>query len=321
MNTPDKQEVKFLAQQAKNLEGAIDINRLISELKIGYNKAKAVLEEMGMSQADAPVEIVNDDIVTAEVVPSPELAIVQAAQVDNLGAGLGMVLKKFDCGVGLNQLVCTEDTVDTDLGMAITVLLGLKDFSEFALGDAINELKKRGHENAIEQIASVLNRDCDFTTLAGYAKTASVIPPGKRDFKGLSYTHYSEAARAKYDSDPEKNRESALDVLSIASERGLNVAQTRAEVKIKQNKKTPPTPPPPRVFPRYIIHVAQCTGAICTFYSEYEPHTEPGTIVIDTKEGLVSRVETKGGLHCWEPISTAPFTQFLPKLEPVLEDL
>jgi len=258
----------------------------------------------------------GDDSSVGPVVSVGELAVIEAGKVDNVGAALGLVLRQFDPGANLNQLVCTEDTKDTDLGMALATLLGVRDWTEWGIGDAINELKKRGYEHAEAQIASHLNRESDYQTLHGYAKTASVFTPGSRDFKGLSYSHYSEAGRAKYDSDPEKNREKALEVVRKASESGMNVAQTRALVKETQNKPEKPTPPPERVLPRYIIHVANCTGAICTFYSEAEPHTELGTIVIDTKEGMVSRVETKGGFHAWEPISPAPFAQFLPKLEP-----
>lgn len=304
---------KWAALDKAYPEAFITTTRLKSTLEMleaGMMNPSDMEEWMGEVADDIQLAKDNESLVN-EKTESAELAVVNAAQITNIGAGLGMVLKQFDCGQGLNQLVCKPETKDTDLGMAVTVLMGLKDFSEFALGDAINELKKRGHENAVNQICSVLNREGDYVVMHGYSKTAEIFPPGTRDLKGLSFSHYSECGRAKYDPDPEKNKAKAHEVARIASEQGLNTSQTRAEVKRAQGKEIEPTE---LNKPKWQWLVIEDCASGRMYLTDREPEGGDGKWAIDLFDHVFAEAHGEK-LHAWMPIIKQAAKPIEPKPE------
>lgn len=318
------QEIKFLATEAQKIQGDITVSSIISHCKVGYNKAKSIfdyLQEKGVEvviepeAVDQTIEPVAETIpveetviVVDEVLPekdhSQELAIIEAgSQPLNLGAALGQLLQKFSMGEKLTQCVPIEGTTDLDIGRGIQVLTGVKNWTELGLGDLINELESRGHENVIPAIISNLGLEESYSTLSAYARTAKVVSNELRELPGLRYSHLNEVACSKFSDDPEKQSQAVKEVLIAASEKGLNVAQTREAVLNRKGKSTKPTPKStPTVTSKHgryiVVSKIECEHSYST---DQLPDADGDHIVIDTLDSVIS-CHACSGLPTWIPL-------------------
>lgn len=235
---------------------------------------------------------------------SLELAIVEAANTGDLATGITEVLKHFDMGVSMNQCKPKEGTTDIQIGRGVEVMAGLKNWSSLGLADLLNALEDRGHEDAVNQIITQLGLEDDYVNLHKHRLTARVVSDDLRSLPGLKLSHLCEVATSRFSKDPEEQKTAIKEVLTEASEKGYNVLQTREACLNRKGKTTKPTPLPAKTFPRYLIYVPNCQSPCCASYTNVEPHTEPGQVVFDLQEGLVSFTETKAHYHVWQPVPT-----------------
>lgn len=348
--TTQQFEIQSYVNMAKNLEGEITISRLISELRIGHNKAKQVMEAMGLDTptannepeiveelarrvggfatgTESATEITFEKLEEAYPVVSAahdanELAIVEAACAPvNIGVGLGNVLQRFDLGDDLTQCKPKDGLSDAEIASALPIITGVQKWTEFALGDIINELEARGHENVIHQVISHLNLEDNYQTLYRYAKTSKATPNELRGKPGMSFSHYAEIACAKYSKDPAEQAKAVVELIEEVSVAGMNVAQVRAAVKAKQGKEEKPTPPPEIKPPRYIIIDKDGLGAgnPLVYLSDREPLCDEGKLCIDTESQAYSTKCEGNRLHTWMPM--VKVEDEIPEMDAEAEDV
>lgn len=241
---------------------------------------------------------------------SPELAIIAAASQENIGMGLGEVLKWFDLGDHLTQCKPTSETTDIQIGRGIEVLAGVRNWTELGLGDLLNALEDRGHEGLIPQIISQLGIEDSYQTIRKYQTTARAVPNELRELPNLKYSHLAEAATSKFSDDPEEQATAIREVLTEASTKALNVTQTREACLNRKGKTTKPTPPPEPKKPGFIMidKEALLRGDIVIRSSFKEPLCNEYALCISI-ENMDYATECRGeALHAWMgiPIEDEP---------------
>lgn len=299
-------------------------------MKIGNSEDEAVQSVWEQMEGDyetaktysptVEVEIVegcaDSEMMRRDIAESKELEIIQfAGQPLNLGVALGEVLQKFNHGQHLTQCRPREGTTDLDIGRGIAVLSGVKNWTELGLGDLINELEDRGYENVIPQLISEIGLEESYPTLSAYARTARAVSNDLRELPGLHYSHLQEVANSRFSKDPTEQAKAVREVLTDASERRLNVSQTREAVLNRKGKSTKPTPPSAPVAPvrkhgRYIVLLPE--NCIMSYSCDELPENESGAIIIDTLEGDISCQGCSAGVPVWQALSYR-------KLAPVIQ--
>ncbi len=323
-----KAEIDFYVQQSKSLQGEITIPILQSELRIGYQKAKLVMEaiskEMGLSETPEEIydatnlqpfslsePLVNEEIEQpgeAEEIPnrdSQELAVVEAANTGNLGLGLGEVLKWFDLGDSLTQCKPTDETTDIQIGRGIEVLAGVKNWSELGIGDLLNALEDRGHGELIPQIISQIGLEESYPTIKRYQATARACSNDLRELPNIKFSHLAEVATSRFSKDPVEQDRIVREVLTEASEKGYNVSQTREACLNRKGKSTQPTPPPDAKKPGYILidRESLLRGDIVIWASHKEPLCNESALCISIENMDFSSECHGNSLHVWLPIA------------------
>jgi len=316
----EQREIEFLASMAKSIEGEITVSRLQSELKIGFQKANSVFNFLLQKSSDLPemeLVITSDEekeiekVINASLeappeitkeVPSLELAIVEAAVAPiNLGHSLGEVLRDFDLGEHLTGCLPKEGIGGIKVGRALTVLTGVKNWSELGIGDLLNWLDDNGYKNVIPQIISALGLEDSYSTYSKYRIVARNSPNDLRELPGIHFSHLSEVCCSKFSSDPEEQKKIIREVLTDASERSLNVAQTREACLNRKGKSTPPTPAPvQKKHGRFIvIFPHDCLSSITC---DELPDADEEHIVIDLEAASIACSGCSAGVPVWSPL-------------------
>lgn len=306
----DQHEIDFIASQVKTWEGEVTVARIQGECKIGFQKATAVAEKLGIipKQPTEPVTPNQD---------SAQLAVVEAATAPrNPGTGLGHLIQRFDCGSLLTCCKPNPETTDTQIGEALVDVLHVKDWTELAIGDLIIELRDtRGMKDVIPQIISHLNLEDNYKTLSQYAHVAKTVPNNLRELPNLRYSHMAEVACARFSKEPSEQAAAVEEILTKASAECLNVSQTREAVLNKKGTTTKPTEPPAPEKPKYIFidKEALSRGEIIIHSSMKEPYCDEASLCISL-ETLDYSTECHGNrLHTWTPISEVEL------IDPVVE--
>lgn len=328
----DKQELLFYVQQAQSLEGEITIPLLISELRVGHQKASLIFEQLkkipGIELAITPepeespeIHVPHTSVVKseslepefdptefakdeelAESVKSIELAVVEAATAPfKPGEALSYVLTKFDLGDGFVQLAAKEgETVtDEELARSIPALFVLDGWNKWATGDLVRELDKRNQGDAVTQICAMANRSCK--TLRKWATVAERVPVRLRDHS-LDFTQFQEIAEARYSKDEVEQAKAIEELIVEAKKEGYNVEQTREAVLQRQGKSTPPTPPPAqKKHGRFIVIDTQ--NCPMSYSTDQLPDNSDNCFIVDTENGDLSCGGCSAGVPVWQPLT------------------
>lgn len=276
----DIHEIDFLASQVKTWEGEVTVARIQSGCKVGYQKAVQIAAKLGVQDDSA---VPDEHAVEEAAKQSVELAIVEAASLDvNPGIALGNLLKNFDLGESLTCCRPLPETTDIQIGEALRAVKNISSFSEWAWGDLINELERRGHQNVVDQVAAHFHMENQQKWLYSCATVAERVPVEHRS-QSLHFSHFSEIATKRYDKDPKKNQEKIIELIKSAEKEGWNTVQTRAEAKRAQGKEEAPTPPPEPEKPKFLVvdRDSLLRGEVVLFHMMKEPLCDEAFLCIN----------------------------------------
>lgn len=253
-----------------------------------------------------------------------EKRLVEVATSTDVASTFATLADKFDLG-NMDRCVPKEGTTDEDLMSALVAGMGMENFSNWAKGDLVSELEKRGHEKAMVTLCE--STGIPYKTVYRMAITARNVPPDQRK-AGVSFTTYAEIAMAKFTSAdgkalaPEKNKEKVAELVEKIGEKvktGDEKADAEANAKVittaqearkavqtAQGKQAPTPPDPNRVDyekDKFIL-VNHDAGTVetCTAF----PHSvadDDSFIIIHAKTGRKSydyKVKTKESK--WSPL-------------------
>lgn len=298
----DTHEIDFLASQVKTWEGEVTVARIQGECKIGFQKASAVAEKLGII-GSAPDCAVSDEPAATTNQDFAQIAVYEAATAPrNPGTGLGHLIQRFDCGSLLTCCKPNPETTDNQIGEALVDVLHVKDWTELAIGDLIVELRDtRGMKDVIPQIISHLNLEDSYKTLSQYAHVAKTVPNNLRELPNLRYSHLAEVACARFSKEPAEQAAAVEEILTKASAECLNVSQTREAVLNKKGTTTKPTDPPPevRVGRFIVVYFEDCWKS---YSCDELPDADSHHIVVDTQSASIACEGCSIGTPVWGPL-------------------
>lgn len=131
-----------------------------------------------------------------------EKRLVSVAVGADVAATFASLSDNFDLG-NMDRCVPKEGTTDDQIISALVTGLKMDNFSNWAKGDLVAELDKRGHESAMVILCE--QTGIPYKSIYRMAVTARNVPPDKRD-PNVSFTTYAEVANARLSKDETENR-------------------------------------------------------------------------------------------------------------------
>lgn len=146
-----------------------------------------------------------------------EKQLVEAATSTDVTKTFASLGDKFELG-SMDRCIPKGDVSDADLMSALVAGMAMENFSNWAKGDLVSELEKRGHENAMQKLCETTG--VPYKSIYRMAVTAREVPPDSRK-PGVSFTTYAEIANARFSTDEAKNKAKLAEVIAKVGEKKL----------------------------------------------------------------------------------------------------
>lgn len=218
-----------------------------------YDEIKKDIE-LAQERNKEAVEEANrkaEETKTAEAEKAAEAKrLVEVAHTVDIGETFANLSKNFDLG-NMDRCIVKGNVSDELVVGALVAGLKMEEFSNWAKGDLVLELEKRGRENVMVELCK--ETGIPYKSIYRMAITAKNVPPDKRD-KNVPFTTYAEVANARFSKDEAedvKKREATLALVAPkAADEKKNVGkvttalEARKAVQAAQGKEPPKAPDP-----------------------------------------------------------------------------
>lgn len=216
--------------------------KLKEDIDLGQEKNREAIEEANQKTAE--------EAKAKEEKDAEEKRLVEVAQKTDVALTFSSLSENFDLG-NMDRCVANEGVTDDQIMEALAAGLKMDNFSNWAKGDLVAELEKRGHENAMVTLCE--QTGIPYKSIYRMATTARNVPPDNR-LSGVSFTTYAEVANARFSKDETANQKLLTQTIEKIGEKTgnekkdtaiINTAQeARKAVRTAQGK-TAPLPPDP----------------------------------------------------------------------------
>lgn len=290
-------------EKGEDLEGE-DITaaqkKAFAQIEEDFQNAEANLVER-QAEADAAAE--------AERIEAEKKAVIEKRLVTvgtenmKVAENFAGVFKKFDFGANMTQCIPKGEVTDDELLKAFGTMIATENMTNWAIGDLVNALEDRGHENVVIQVCEEVKKS--YSNVSNMARTCKAIKPADRHQR-LSFTHFSTVATAIFEGKTEKQTDKIRrDLLEKAEEDKMNVAELRAATREKQGKAPDTTDKPKKAKAgnkRFLVIPVEAVEE--AYYTDAEPDVDyDENIVIDLTD--VTMASLNGDSVVWSPIPPA----------------
>lgn len=155
-----------------------------------------------------------------------ELALVNSAVEGSLTLDTNELMSKFSLGQR-NQCVPKGDVTDTELVQMFVISLDMNNTSNWMIGDLVNQLETRGHENVTMFVCEKVGKS--YSTVSGVARVCKAVKPEDRD-PAVTFTNYREIFNAKFSEKAELDNKLKLELVQKTKQNNWNAQEVRAAV-------------------------------------------------------------------------------------------
>lgn len=214
---------------------------LVEDINLAQQKNAALVDEKNRLAEEAKA--------AEDAKNGAAIALVESAKNVDVATVFSTLSDRFDLG-NMDRCIAKEGTTDEDLMQALVAGEKIEEFSNWAKGDIVLELEKRGQEKAMVKLCE--ETGIPYKTIYKFAVTAKNVPPENRK-KGVAFTTYAEIAGARFSTTEAKNQEVLAEVIAKVGEKTgdekadaqviTTAKEARQAVKAAQGKSvTPPDP-------------------------------------------------------------------------------
>lgn len=214
--------VKMIADGKELEEGNEEVwTKVYADVKEDIELAQDKVQEQIAAEEEA-ARIKKEQ---EEAKDAGEKALVNFAANVDVAATMASLGDLFDLGQ-MDRCVPKGDVSDEQLMGALVVGMKMDNFTNWAKGDLVAELEKRGHENAMTSLCE--QTGTPYKSIYKMAVTAREVPPDMRK-PGVSFTTYAEIASAKFSEDPAIHKSKMEEIVGKIGEKPAKTGDEKAD--------------------------------------------------------------------------------------------